>query len=59
MWSIGVLTYELLTKVPPFKGEIANWKKKGSKRKDQWDWNITYPLFLSGLAESFMRNILR
>lgn len=50
IWSIGVLTYELLTKEAPFKEEIAHWKRKGGKRKQQWDWNILYPPFLSSLA---------
>lgn len=59
IWSLGVLTYELLTKEAPFKEEIANWKRKGSHRKEQWDWYIIYPPQISGLSESFMRNLLK
>jgi aurora kinase len=59
LWSIGVLTFELLTGSAPFKNEINQWKKKGSKRNIQWDWHILYPPEISALGESFMRNLLR
>ena len=59
IWSIGVLTFELLTGTAPFKEEIAQWRRRGGKRSTQWDWHILYPPSLSGLAESFMRSLLR
>jgi len=49
----------MLTGNAPFKNEIAHWKMKGAQRSNQWDWNIIYPPSLSGLAESFMRNLLK
>jgi serine/threonine protein kinase len=50
IWSIGVLTFELLAGHAPFKDEIAQWKRKGSKRGQQWDWHLLYPPSLSSLA---------
>lgn len=50
IWSLGVLTFELLTGCAPFKDEITDWKKKGSKRSVAWDWNIIYPPEVSGLG---------
>lgn len=50
LWSIGVLTFELLTGSAPFKGEINQWKKKGSKRNVQWDWHISYPPDISAVG---------
>lgn len=33
LWSLGVLCFELLTKVIPFRSEITNWRRKGSNLK--------------------------
>lgn len=59
IWSIGVLTYQLLVGSAPFQKQITNWRKQGSHRSNKWNWNITYPLFLSTISESFMRNLLK
>lgn len=50
LWSLGVLTYELLTGVAPFRDEIANWRKEGSKRNVKWNWHIFYPRWLSAIS---------
>ena len=49
----------MLTGDAPYKEEITYWKLKGGDRKQKWDWHIVYPPSLSGLAESFMRNLLK
>ena len=32
IWSIGVLTYELLLGESPYKKQMANWRNKGFKK---------------------------
>lgn len=29
IWSLGILTFELLVGQAPFKEELANWRKQG------------------------------
>lgn len=43
LWSIGVLTFELLTGSVPFKEEITQWKRNGARRNTSWDWSVSYP----------------
>lgn len=59
LWSLGVLCYELIVGEAPYKKEITNWRNKGSKREQKWNWNIIYPSHISTVAESFMRNLLK
>lgn len=59
IWSLGVLTFELLCGFAPFKNEIMNWKKKGGNMNRGWNWNIVYPPTISSMAQSFMRNLLK
>ncbi len=59
IWSLGILTFELLTGIPPLKDEITNWQMKGGSRNKKWNWNITYPNYISEQSVSFMSNILR
>lgn len=48
IWAIGVLTFELLTGVAPFKKELANWKEKGFERGfNNNKWHVIYPPFIS------------
>jgi serine/threonine protein kinase len=59
LWSIGVLTFELLAGFPPFKHEISNWKLKGSKRKIRWSWEVLYPPEIGNDAKSFIEGLLQ
>lgn len=59
IWSLGVLTFELLCGFAPLKDEINYWKLKGGSIDKQWNWDILYPPHLSYKAESFMRSILK
>ena len=59
LWSIGVLTFELLTGYPPYKSEIDKWKKKGSKLKEKWKWDIVFPVEMSELARNFISSLLK
>lgn len=43
LWSIGVLTFELLTGFPPYKKQIDKWKIMGSKLQDRWRWDVLFP----------------
>lgn len=63
IWSIGVLTYELLTGSPPYRKELMLSMKNGfgpsKPGARKINWNINYPPYISPLAESFIRNILK
>jgi serine/threonine protein kinase len=50
LWSLGILTYELLTGEAPLKDEITNWRRKGAQMSTKWDWHISYPPSISGLG---------
>jgi serine/threonine protein kinase len=63
IWSIGVLTYELLTGVPPYHNELLlamknnpGVSKPGARKIN---WSVKYPPTLSGEAESFIRSLLK
>ena len=43
LWSIGVLTFELLTGIPPYRSEIDKWRVKGSKMSEKWNWSVLFP----------------
>jgi serine/threonine protein kinase len=54
LWSIGILTYELLTGTPPYRRELMLTTKNppfliptGPRRVN---WNINYPKYLSTLS---------
>lgn len=59
IWSVGVLTYELILGEAPYKKQLNNWKNKGSRREEKTNWNIIYPMTISTVAESFLRNLLK
>lgn len=59
IWSIGVLTFELLAGFPPFKQEISSWKLKGAKRGTKWSWDVLYPPQIEGQAKEFIEGILQ
>jgi serine/threonine protein kinase len=40
VWSLGILTFELITGYPPFKDKISEWKKSGWKKDNFWKWNV-------------------
>jgi serine/threonine protein kinase len=54
LWSIGVLTFELLAGFPPYKHEIAHWRLCGSQRKQRWNWEVIYPPEISHTAQKFI-----
>lgn len=58
VWSIGILTYELLTGTAPYTKELVSWKS-GGKNRPKINWEVRYPPFISPMAISFMRNILK
>ena len=33
LWSLGVLTFEMIAGFAPFQSQISHWKLKGSNRK--------------------------
>lgn len=43
LWSLGVLTFEMIAGFAPFQSQISHWKLKGSNRKEQWSWEVLYP----------------
>ena len=50
VWSIGVLTYELLTGQAPYKKQLNDWKRKGGKNMIKSNWNIVYPPQITTVA---------
>ena len=61
IWSIGVLTYELLTGSPPYRKELMLAMKNGFGNKSNTrkiNWQVNYPSYMSPLSESFIRNLL-
>ena len=59
IWSLGVMTYELLSGLTPFKTAIADWKLLGSKRSLEWSWDIIYPPIITDKPRNFIENILK
>lgn len=59
LWSVGVLTFELLAGFPPFKHEISYWKLCGSQRKMKWNWEVIYPPELSFFSQRFIDHLLK
>ena len=49
----------MITGSSPFKDELASWRRNGNTKNSQWDWHILYPPDMSGLAESFIRGLLK
>lgn len=47
LWSIGVLTFELLAGFAPYKKEIDKWKVNGGKIQNKWRWDVTFPSHFS------------
>lgn len=43
IWSIGVLTFQLLTGFPPHKKEIDKWKMLSGNIRDKWRWDVIFP----------------
>lgn len=61
IWSVGVLTFELLTGFPPYRKELVTSMKAGfsNKQDKKTNWAVNYPSYLSPMAESFIRNLLK
>lgn len=66
LWSIGVLTFELLAGFGPFKNEIDKMRWKGLKKNEnqikgnKWNWDsITFPTFISDEARHFILQLLQ
>ena len=57
VWSLGILTYEMLVGYSPYEKSIKEWNRSG--RKKGFNWNIKYPSHVSSTCENFIGGLLK